>query len=115
MPRVYAAWKRRCWGVQPDDMCQNCAYFFFDNLPAVPGYWSPLGADAMQRNHKWLHDQLSCDVKRVDVVGELVPTTKARYSCSIHVLVTNVAKKNERKRRKYMYLLEPFSITIYSL
>ena len=72
MPRVYAAWKTRCWGVQPDDMCRNCSYFFFDNLPAglVPGYWSPLGADAMQRNHKWLHDHLPCDLERVGPGGE---------------------------------------------
>ena len=72
MPRVYAALKRRCWcTVQPDDMCRNCSYFFFDNLPAglVPGYWSPLGADAMQRNHKWLHDELPCDLERVDAAG----------------------------------------------
>ena len=68
MPRIYAALNRRCWGVQPDDMCRNCSYFFFDNLPAglVPGYWSPLGAEAMQRARKWLHDQLPCDLERVD-------------------------------------------------
>ena len=68
MPLVYAALKRRCWGVQPDDMCRNCSMIFFDNLPygVVPGFWSPLGAEAMQRNHKWLHDQLPCDLERVD-------------------------------------------------
>ena len=66
MPRIYAALKRRCWTVQPGDMCRNCSYFFFDNLPAglVPGYWSPLGAEAMQRARKWLHDQLPCDLER---------------------------------------------------
>ena len=35
MTRVYAALKRRCWGVQPDNMCCNCSLIFFDNLT----YW----------------------------------------------------------------------------
>jgi len=71
MPLVYAALKRRCWFVQPGSMCRNCSYFFFDNLPAglVPGFRSPLGADAMQRNHKWVHDLLPCDLERVDAAG----------------------------------------------
>ena len=36
MPLVYAALKRRCWGVQPGDMCRNCSYFFWDTLPPRP-------------------------------------------------------------------------------
>ena len=71
MPRVYAALKRRCWGVQPDNMCRNCSLIFLDNLPygVVPGFWSPLKRDRMERNHKYLHDQLRCDLERVDAAG----------------------------------------------
>ena len=71
MLRVYAAWKTRCWGVQPDDMCRNCSYIFFDNFPfgVVPSLWSPLEHDMMERSHKYLHDQLRCDLERVGVVG----------------------------------------------
>ena len=71
MPRVYAALKLRCWGAQPDNMCRNCSLIFLDNFPygVVPGFWSPLKRDRMERNHKYLHDQLWCDLERVDAAG----------------------------------------------
>ena len=45
---------------------------FFDNLPPglVSGFWSPLEHDRMERNHKYLHDKLPCDLERVGAAAD---------------------------------------------